>query len=115
MSASQSTLATYPRRGRALLSSRGLLSETEPFEEIIARSRQAEELVGPVDLYSNKEVRDLLEKESDAYTRFAEMVLSLTNAGVEPGDAITRAWGAHMRVPMEQLEDAMRRHVDLKD
>jgi len=43
------------------------LAGTEPHEDLNALTRQQEELVGPVMLYANDEVRKALEDVSDAF------------------------------------------------
>ena len=87
---------------------------TESPETIMARLREHEELVGPVRLYANEEVREALEDLNRAGTPFWETFQSLMAAGMDAPDAAAQAWSEHDREPTERLETAMRRHLDLE-
>ncbi len=89
----------------------GMLYGVEPAREILARARQDEELVGPVRIYANDEVRRVLDELSPAYEDFSAKVLELFKAGLSPSAAVGQAWGSEMRSTVDRLEDAMRRHI----
>jgi hypothetical protein len=87
----------------------GLASGLESFEQVHARGKEAEELVGPVRLVVNDEVRRLLDELS--VDRFYMDMVSRMNRGMNPQDAAVDAWSTIMRDPIEAVEDAMRRQI----
>lgn len=106
-------IAVYGRYVSALRQMPSILSAAlyRTGEDLMTLTRKQEELVGPLRLYANDEVREALDEVSRA--RYHEVALALHQKGVEPFEAVLKAWGSEMAGPIGRLEAAMRRHLDL--